>query len=66
MNAIANPDAVTDYLKAVVAARTNDTNGVVNNLKAAIAKKPALAKEAGLDLEFAKYATNSAFTSLVK
>ncbi|MDR2469548.1 MAG: hypothetical protein LBD27_03595, partial [Tannerella sp.] len=66
LNAIANADAITDYLKAVVAARTNDSNGVVSNLKAAIAKKPALAKEAGLDLEFAKYATNPAFTSLVK
>lgn len=66
LNAVTNADGVTDYLKAVVAARTNDTNGVINNLKAAIAKKPALAKEAGLDLEFAKYATNSSFTGLVK
>jgi tetratricopeptide (TPR) repeat protein len=66
LNAVANADAITDYLKAVVAARTNDTTGVINNLKAAIAKKPALAKEAGLDLEFAKYATNSSFTSLIK
>lgn len=66
LNAVPNADAVTDYLKAVVAARTNDTNGVINNLKAAIAKKPTLAKEAALDLEFAKYATNSSFTSLVK
>ncbi|MDR1746620.1 MAG: hypothetical protein LBR49_05045 [Tannerella sp.] len=66
LNAITKADAVTDYLKAVVAARTNDTNGVISNLKAAIAKKPALAKEAGLDLEFAKYAANSAFTSLIK
>lgn len=66
LNAVTNADAITDYLKAVVAARTNDTNGVVDNLKAAIAKKPALAKEAAIDLEFAKYATNSSFTSLVK
>jgi tetratricopeptide (TPR) repeat protein len=66
LNAIASPDAITDYLKAVVAARTNDTSSVISNLKAAIAKKPALAKEAGLDLEFAKYAADSAFTSLVR
>lgn len=66
LNAVTNADAITDYLKAVVAARTNDTNAVVSNLKAAIAKKPALAKEAGLDLEFAKYAADSAFTSLIK
>jgi hypothetical protein len=66
LNAVPNADGITDYLKAVVAARTNDTNGVINNLKAAIAKKADLAKEAAIDLEFAKYAANSAFTSLVK
>ena len=65
LSAVARPDAITDYLKAVVAARTNDTNAVLENLKASFAKKPALKKEAALDLEFAKYATNSAFTSLV-
>ncbi|MDR1408328.1 MAG: hypothetical protein LBJ23_09830 [Tannerella sp.] len=66
LNAVPNADAVTDYLKAVVSARTNDSGGVINNLKAAIAKKPSLAKEAGLDLEFAKYAANADFTGLVK
>lgn len=66
LNAISNPDATTSYLKAVVAARTNDANSVVSNLKDAIAKDKSLAKEAANDLEFAKYATNSAFTSLVK
>lgn len=66
LNAVPNADAVTDYLKAVVSARTNDTNGVINNLKAAIAKNSALAREAALDLEFAKYATDSSFTSLVR
>ena len=66
LNTVTRPDATTDYLKAIVAARTNDTNAVIENLRAAIAKKPALAREAALDLEFAKYATNSAFSSLVK
>jgi Flp pilus assembly protein TadD len=66
LNAVPNADAITDYLKAVVSARTNDASGVVSNLKAAIAKKPSLAKEAGLDIEFAKYATNQEFTSLVR
>lgn len=66
LNAVSRPDAVTSYLKAIVAARTNDSNGVVSNLKDAIAKKPALAKEAALDLEFAKFANDSAFSSLVK
>ena len=66
LNAVAKPDATTSYLKAIVAARTNDANGVVSNLKAAIAADKSLAKEAAIDLEFAKYATNSDFSALVK
>ena len=66
LNAVAKPDATTSYLKAIVAARTNDSNGVISNLKAAIAADKSLAKEAATDLEFAKYATNSDFASLVK
>ncbi len=66
LNAVPNPDATTDYLKAIVCARTNDANGVVNNLKASIAKDKSMAKEAAIDLEFAKYASNSDFANLVK
>ena len=66
LHAVANPDATTAYLKAIVAARTNDANGVVSNLKNAIALDKNMAKEAAIDLEFAKYATNSDFQALVK
>ena len=66
LNGVAKPDAITSYLKAVVAARTNDANAVISNLKAAIAADKAMAKEAAIDLEFAKYATNSEFAALVK
>ena len=66
LNAVANPDATTAYLKAIVAALTNDANGVVSNLKNAIALDKNMAKEAAIDLEFAKYATNSDFQALVK
>lgn len=66
LNAVTRPDAVTDYLKAIVAARTNDSNGVMKNLKAAISKKQSLAKEAANDLEFAKYAKDSAFIDLIR
>ena len=65
LNTVTRPDATTDYLKAVVAARTNDTNAVIENLKTAISKKPALKREAALDLEFAKYITNPSFASLI-
>jgi Flp pilus assembly protein TadD, contains TPR repeats len=63
---VANADATTDYLKAVVAARTNNSSNVISNLKAAITKDHSLAKAAASDLEFAKYATNSEFLNLVK
>lgn len=66
LNAVPNADATTSYLKAIVAARTNNANGVVSNLKDAIAKDGSLKKEAAIDLEFAKYATNSDFAALVK
>lgn len=66
LNAVVYPDATTAYLKAVVAARTNDVNGVVSNLKSAISANKTFAKVAASDLEFAKYATNSEFAALVK
>ena len=66
LNAVPNPDATTSYLKAIVAARTNEANGVVSNLKTAIAKDSSMAKEAAKDLEFAKFAANADFASLVK
>jgi tetratricopeptide (TPR) repeat protein len=66
LNAVPQATAVTDYLKAIVSARTNDTNGLINNLKAAIAKDRAYVKEAAADLEFAKYTTNTEFAALLR
>jgi tetratricopeptide (TPR) repeat protein len=66
LNAVKKPDAITDYLKAVVSARTNDATGVVNNMKNAISKDRALAREAAIDLEFARYMNNSSFTDLLR
>lgn len=43
LNAIANPDAMTSYLKAIVAARTNDAMSVVENLRKAIELDRSLA-----------------------
>ena len=53
--AVQTPDATTSYLKAILAARTNDAAGVKNNLKVAIAGDAALKTRAAKDLEFAKY-----------
>ena len=44
------------YLRAIVAARTNDASGVTSNLKIAVQKDPSLKDKALNDLEFAKYA----------
>ena len=63
---IATPDAYTDYLMAVLGARTNNTSMLTSSLKSAVAKNPALAKKAATDLEFAKYYTNADFMSIVK
>lgn len=52
---VAQPDAMTSYLKAIVAARTNDAGKVTANLSDAIAKDPSLAELAKSDWEFAGY-----------
>ena len=64
LNNVKNADAYTAYLKAIVAARTNDAAGVSSNLSTAISKDSSLAKRAATDLEFANFA--STIESLVK
>ena len=66
LNAVGNPNATTSYLKAIVAARTNNLNGVVSNLTQAIKLDPSLAQKAATDLEFVKYITNQSFINIVK
>ncbi|WP_258104750.1 lipopolysaccharide assembly protein LapB [Marinoscillum sp. MHG1-6] len=44
------------YLRAITAARLNNTNDVVSNLKAAVEADPSLKDKALNDLEFNKYA----------
>lgn len=55
LNAVRVPDATTYYLKAVVAARTNDSNNVINNLRQAIKLDNKIAERAQSDLEFVNY-----------
>lgn len=66
LNDMKQPDAYTDYLKAVLAARTNNPSAVTGNLKKAVAANPSLAKKAASDLEFAKYFTNADFMNIVQ
>ena len=63
---VEKPDAYTEYLMAVLGARTNNASMVTSSLKNAIAKEPSLAKKAASDLEFAKYFTNADFMNVIK
>ncbi|MDR0733008.1 MAG: hypothetical protein LBF08_02955 [Dysgonamonadaceae bacterium] len=66
LNAVAKPNAITAYLKAIVAARTNNSNEVISGLKEAIRLNASLKTRAAEDLEFVKYFTNEEFISVVK
>ena len=66
LNNVKEPNAVTAYLKAVVAARTNDRNAVYANLRAAVAQDASLKARAARDIEFAKFAEDAEFQAIVK
>ena len=57
LEAIKDKDAMTDYLMAIVGARTNNESLVSSSLKSAIAKDASLATKAANDREFAKFAS---------
>ena len=57
LEAIKDKDAMTDYLMAIVGARTNNESLVSSSLKSAIAKDASMAIAAANDREFAKYAS---------
>ncbi len=63
---VKEPNALTAYLSAVVAARTNDREGVYANLKTAIAKNADYKALAAEDIEFAKFAGDATFQGIVK
>jgi outer membrane protein OmpA-like peptidoglycan-associated protein len=59
--------AETAYLKAIIAARSNEgVDAVVAHLKVAISKNAALKEKAAKDREFLKISTEATFTNLVK
>ena len=57
LQAVENKDAMTDYLMAIVGARTNNESLVKSSIKSAIAKDASLAEKAANDREFAKFAS---------
>lgn len=66
LSKIAVPSATTHLVRAIIAARTNDNNGVISSLKEAIALDNSLAYTLRTNVEFAKYADLSAFKALLK
>lgn len=62
-----NPeDAWMYYLKAIVGARTQNSDLCFNSLRTAIEKEPSLAGLAKTDMEFAKYFEDGTFKSIVE
>ncbi len=66
LSSVKNADAYTDYLSAIIGARTNNTSMVVSGLKSAISKDSSIAKKAATDVEFSKYLTDAAVSALLK
>ncbi|MBQ2122195.1 MAG: hypothetical protein II199_06820 [Bacteroidaceae bacterium] len=63
---VKNANAMTDYLKAVLAARTSKNNEAVKHLANAISKDASLKAHAAKNLDFVTLFNDSAFLNLVK
>lgn len=64
----ASPDAesaIGYYLKAIIGARQDNMDMVVNNLKSCFAKDPGWKSKAAKDREFIKYFDNASFKNVV-
>ncbi|MBR7028380.1 MAG: tetratricopeptide repeat protein [Bacteroidaceae bacterium] len=66
LTAISSPDATTNYLKAIVAARTNQNGTALSALREAISTDPTLKARAATDLEFVTLFNDPTFQSLIK
>ena len=60
-----NDSALAYYLKAIIGARTNNSDLVFSNLKTAIEKDAAFKTKASKDREFVKYFLNADFKAMV-
>jgi Flp pilus assembly protein TadD len=66
LNNVKSEDALVYYLKAIIGARTQNTDMLFTNLRAAAAKSADLKANAVKDLEFAKYFQDATFKSIVQ
>ena len=65
LNSVRSEDALVYYLKAIVGARTQNTDLLMNNLRTACSKSPVLKANAKKDIEFGKYFQDNTFRSIV-
>jgi Tfp pilus assembly protein PilF len=65
-NSAAKDEAMSHYLRAIIAARQGNESNVVNSLKNAFAKDGSLKAKAAQDREFVKFFENANFTAIVK
>ena len=65
LNSVKSDDALVFYLKAIVGARTQNTDLLMNNLRTACSKSAALKANASKDVEFGKYFQDNTFRSIV-
>jgi len=66
LNSVKSDDALVYYLKAVVGARTQNTDLLMNNLRTACSKSADLKANAKKDIEFGKYFQDSTFKGIVQ
>ncbi len=66
LNSVKSDDALVYYLKAVVGARTQNTELLMNHLRTACSKSAELKANAKKDIEFGKYFQDNTFKSIVQ
>lgn len=64
LDASNNTSAIAYYLRAIIAARTNNEPEMITDLKTAINKDASLKQQIKTDCEFIKYRTNTDFKSI--
>ena len=66
LNSVRSDDALVYYLKAIVGARTQNTDLLMNNLRTACSKSTDLKANARKDVEFGKYFQDNTFKSIIQ
>jgi len=66
LNSVKSDDALVYYLKAIVGARTQNNDLLMNNLRTACSKSADLKANAKKDIEFGKYFQDNTFKSIVQ